>query len=192
MERNLLRKKILIARDNLPPEIRKEKSLLIRDRLLNIKACSLAETVMLYVSFRSEVDTMPLFSHCLANGKKVAVPLTLPHEKRLVPYAITDPKHDLRPGYCSIPEPDPERATPVIPGTIDMVILPGSVFDINGNRLGYGGGYYDRFLALEAPQALRIGVAFELQIVSKVPSLPHDMPLDYLVTEERAIKIHHR
>lgn len=115
------------------------------------------------------------------------VPRTLPGEG-LDAYKINDLDLDLAPGFCSIPEPVLERVVLFEPSKIDVVILPGSVFDLNGGRLGYGGGYYDRFLANGAPQALRIGLAYEMQLVDEVPVMAHDQPLDYLVTEKRVIK----
>jgi 5-formyltetrahydrofolate cyclo-ligase len=109
--------------------------------------------------------------------------------KALLPFQIDNPEKDLRPGYCDIPEPDPDRAILVPPEKIEIAVIPGSVFDIQGGRLGYGGGYYDRFLVNDAPRALRIGFAFELQLVDKVPLEPHDQPLDILITEKRIVKI---
>ena len=117
------------------------------------------------------------------------MPLTLTKEKRLDPYLITDPEQQLVSGYCNIPEPDPKKADLFDAARIDVVILPGSVFDAKGGRLGYGGGYYDRFLTDQAPQALKIGIAYEMQLVDEVPLLPHDQRLDYLVTEKRIIRM---
>jgi 5-formyltetrahydrofolate cyclo-ligase len=107
----------------------------------------------------------------------------------MIPLLIKDPEHDLVPGYYNIPEPDPGRCKRVESSEIDAAVIPGSVFDIQGGRLGYGGGYYDRFLVNDAPQAKRIGLAFELQVVDKVPVEPHDQPLDILITEKRIVNI---
>jgi 5-formyltetrahydrofolate cyclo-ligase len=73
----------------------------------------------------------------------------------------------------------------VDPASIDTVLIPGSVFDVTGGRLGYGGGFYDRFLSNSAPQATRIGLAFSRQLVDRVPMEPHDQYMDFLVTEEQ-------
>ncbi|MDH3921502.1 MAG: 5-formyltetrahydrofolate cyclo-ligase, partial [Desulfobulbaceae bacterium] len=108
---------------------------------------------------------------------------------RMIPLLIKDPEQDLVPGYYNIPEPDPKKSLRLEPGEIDAAVIPGSVFDIHGGRLGYGGGYYDRFLLNDAPQAKRIGLAFELQVVDNVPLEPHDQPLDILITEERIVNI---
>ena len=70
---------------------------------------------------------------------------------------------------------------------VEVIVLPGSVFDEQGGRLGYGGGYYDRFIALQAPQAKRIGLAFEMQIEKQLPLQPHDQKLHLIITEKRII-----
>lgn len=185
--RTALRAGIMAARDSLSPEERQRKSLAITERLLALPEFAAARHVFAYVSFRSEVETLNLIAHCLDKGVTVSVPLTLPAERRLLPYAITDPVRDLVPGYCSIPEP--MQTLPLVdPGTIEVVVTPGSVFDAQGGRLGYGGGYYDRFLHTAAPQALRIGLAFDLQVVATVPLESHDEQLDYLITETRTIR----
>jgi len=186
-ERTLLRKKILATRDRLTPQERHQKSCAITNALWRIDRFAQAKTVFVYVNYKSEVETLPLIRQCLEKKMRVAVPLTMPETGRLIPYEIHDPAADLQPGYCSIPEPIAERLEPIAPASIEVVILPGSVFDTSGGRLGYGGGYYDRFLDQEAPQALRIGVAFECQVVTAVPLLPHDQPLHCLVTEERIV-----
>ncbi|MDH5299135.1 MAG: 5-formyltetrahydrofolate cyclo-ligase, partial [Desulfobulbaceae bacterium] len=187
--RQQLRRTILAARDAMPLADRCLRSTAVADRLWQLFAFANARTPFIYVHFRSEVETLPLIRQCLARGKQVAVPLTLVAEKRLDPYLITDPDRDLRPGYCGIPEPDHGRLKRLAPAVIDVVLLPGSVFDTRGGRLGYGGGYYDRFLATLAPKALRIGIAYELQVVERVPLAPHDQRLHYLVTEDRLIAI---
>ncbi|MCX5865360.1 MAG: 5-formyltetrahydrofolate cyclo-ligase [Deltaproteobacteria bacterium] len=187
-ERTTLRTKILAARDGLPPEERQRKSQAITERLLALPEFSASLRVFSYVSFRSEVETLPLITHCLSRGMTISVPLTLPAEHRLLAYAITDPRRDLAPGYYGILEP--AEALPLVdPGSIEVVVVPGSVFDARGGRLGYGGGFYDRFLQTAAPQALRIGLAFDLQVVAAVPLESHDQQLDYLITETRTIHV---
>jgi 5-formyltetrahydrofolate cyclo-ligase len=187
-DRRLLRQRILAARDALPPEIRHHRSQEALRRLWQLPEFAAAETVCLYVSFRSELETLPLIRQCLARGKQVAVPLTCPDPPHLEAYRIAG-LDELRPGYCGILEPAPLHSARVEPRTIEVVIVPGSVFDSRGGRLGYGGGYYDRFLGGEAPGALRIGLCFELQLVAEVPLLPHDQRLDFLVTEKRLTAI---
>jgi len=187
-KRNTMRKEILAARDTLPAEERQQKSRAISERLRALPEFAGAHNIFAYVSFRSEVETLPLIAHCLSRGVMVSVPLTLVKEHRLLPYAITDPDRDLIPGYCGILEP--RQTLPLVePASLEVVLTPGSVFDVKGGRLGYGGGYYDRFLQTAAPQALRLGLAFDLQVVAAVPLESHDQQLDYLITESRTIHL---
>lgn len=146
-------------------------------------------TLFMYVNFRSEVETVELIKRCLRQGMRVAVPLVDDSAVRMIPLLIEDPEKDLAPGYYDIPEPDPQKSQRVESREIDAAVIPGSVFDIHGGRLGYGGGYYDRFLVNDAPQARRVGFAFELQLVDKVELEPHDQPLDILITEKRIVNI---
>jgi 5-formyltetrahydrofolate cyclo-ligase len=186
--RQELRREILARRDNLPAADRGRKSRMVEDNLWQLVEIIEAGTLFVYVSFRSEVETLGLIRRLLASGKKVAVPLTDVDNARLHPVRISDPDRDLASGYCGIPEPKAADLNILDPLTIDTVILPGSVFDPQGGRLGYGSGYYDRFLAFDAPAAHRIGIAFEEQVVRQIPLQPHDKRLHILVTEERIIR----
>jgi 5-formyltetrahydrofolate cyclo-ligase len=183
----VLRKERLAARDQLDPVSRCEKSFRIHRRLLASQAAAVSEHFFLYIHFRSEVETLPLLNRLLAAGKTVSVPLTLRREGRLAAVRVTDPAQQLRPGCFGILEPAAKQAAhaAVSPTAIDVAVVPGSVFDCRGGRLGYGGGFYDRFLSRDAPQALRIGLAFAVQLAEQVPLEPHDQLMDLLVTEEQ-------
>jgi 5-formyltetrahydrofolate cyclo-ligase len=189
MDKNQLRRDILGRRDALSPSRQKEHGERVLHRLLSMEDFQRASTLFIYVSFRSELETMPIIKGLIQAGKRVVVPVTLVAEKDLLPVFITDPEEELCPGYCSIPEPRQaiwkKNAVPAV--EIDMVLLPGSVFDERGGRMGYGGGYYDRFVSAKAPQALRVGLCHDLQMVPEAPLQEHDEMLDYIVTEERCI-----
>ncbi|CAK8721451.1 5-formyltetrahydrofolate cyclo-ligase [Candidatus Electronema halotolerans] len=183
----LLRKERLAARDQLDPISRCEMSWRIHRLLLDCPAAAAAEHFFLYVHFRSEVETLSLLTKLLAAGRTVSVPLTLRREGRLLAVRITDPASQLRPGCFGILEPSQQQTAQAMinPGEIDIALVPGSVFDRRGGRLGYGGGFYDRFLSQDAPQALRVGLAFAMQLTDRVPLKPHDQLMDMLVTEEQ-------
>jgi len=188
-ERQMLRNKILGARDLLSASERQEKSSFAIQNFWSLPEMKHWSTLFIYVNFRSELETLELIYQCLSQGKRVAVPLVDASTVRMIPLLIKDPEKDLVPGYYGIPEPDPQKSLRVAPREIDAAVIPGSVFDIQGGRLGYGGGYYDRFLVNDAPQAKRIGLAFEMQVVEKVPVEPHDQPLDILITEKRIVNL---
>jgi len=182
-----LRRAILAARDALPASERRAKSAAITKRLLARPEIKESNHIMLYVSFRSEVETIDLLHTLLATGKKVSLPFTHTKAKYLDAIPITDPEKQLTSGYCDIPEPSVEARQAITPPQeIEAIILPGSVFDLRGGRFGYGGGFYDRYVS-SAPQAWRIGLAFEAQIVPEAPLQPHDELLDLVITENRVI-----
>ena len=187
------RRQALAARDQLSAAALAEKSAAITAHLFQLERFLNYRSVMFYASFRSEVSTSLAISRSLALGMAVVLPLALPNEHRLQPRLISDPAKQLRPGYCAIPEPDPEQTQVVDPRDIEVVIVPGSVFDLQGGRIGYGGGFYDRFLQFEAPQAVRIGLAFAVQLVGVDLALAdHDQRVDVLVTEERVYEFSRR
>lgn len=185
--RGSIRREILKQRDALSDSQRQIKSASICERVFAEPLISMAETIFTYINFRSEVETMEMVTQWLAAKKTVCVPLTVEAESRLDAYQIKDPEKDLSPGYWQIPEPDPRTATHIDPADIEVIMLPGSAFDLNGGRLGYGGGFYDRFISSQAPNALRVGLAFDVQITDRLPLLPHDQSLNLLITESRTI-----
>lgn len=183
-----VRSEVLAQRDKLSGKQRREKSRQIAAALLSSEALLSSTTIFIYVSFRSEVETLAIISELLECGKIVTVPLTRVTQKRLDIVRIKNLETDLIPGYCGIPEPHAElAAAATIPTSeLDLIVLPGSVFDERGGRYGYGGGYYDRLLA-EVPGTLRCGLAYELQIKTKLDLQPHDQLLDHVITEQRII-----
>ena len=184
-----LRQQILSARNNLTTGQLIQQSKEVHKNLLSLKEIIECTTIFVYVSFRSEVETLTLIKTFLNLGKTVTVPITRVKEKRLDAIRITDPETDLVPGYCNIPEPGEELCLrqKADPTEIDLILLPGSVFDKRGGRFGYGGGYYDRFVS-SIPRALRVGLAFDLQIVEKAPLQAHDELLDFIITETAVIR----
>jgi 5-formyltetrahydrofolate cyclo-ligase len=188
-----MRKKILALRDGIKSEDLDRKSEEICKKILALKEIEKARNIFMYVSFRSEVKTISLIDELKSMGKIISVPITYVKENRMDAIRINDIDKDLVPGYCDILEPRPDILQTNItePQNIDVVILPGSVFDERGGRMGYGGGYYDRFVE-KIPFVVRIGLAFEEQVIPEVPLQPHDELLDYIVTDKRIISVESR
>lgn len=180
------RRAALTCRDLLPPQVRAILSRGIGRRLLNLPEFERARTVLFYIAFRSEVETQSLIDKALALGKEVAVPVVRAEPRGLIPCRYSCAA-DLARTTLGVLEPRPECACPVEPAAIDLVVVPGAAFDIRGGRLGYGLGFYDRLLA-EVPRAPRVALAFECQLLSAVPAEPHDVPVDLILTEERAVR----
>lgn len=185
-DRHTLRLQVLASRDELTGGERQAKSLSITDKVVGWPPVVDARAIFVYMNFRSEVETTDMVRRFFSMRKVVTIPFTRTETHELVAVQVTDIQEQVAPGYCGIPEPLPNMVQTAAydPSGIDVVIVPGSVFDKSGGRLGYGGGYYDRFLAKAAPGALRVGLAFELQVVDTVPVEPHDQFMDFVVTEE--------
>ncbi len=183
-----LRKRILAERDKLPETLRAEFSRRIKANLFSLDEFSAAKLLMLFCSFRSEVDTFPIISTLLQQKRRVVLPVTDTKKKELKCYLIKD-LNDLKVGAFSIKEPDPLKCEEIAPRLLDIVVVPGSVFDRRGARFGYGGGFYDRFLSKRAPSALRIALAFSIQVMDyNIPMKPHDEFMDIIITEREVIR----
>ncbi|MDA8233566.1 MAG: 5-formyltetrahydrofolate cyclo-ligase [Clostridia bacterium] len=184
-----LRKDILRLRKGLANEEVAAKSFVVAERLFNLPEFIRAKTIMFYLDFRNEVKTGKMIEKALELGKRVVVPITDTKNIKLIPSEILDFPGDLVPGTWGILEPKPECVRPVAAGDIDLVVVPGVAFDTKGNRLGYGGGFYDRFNPTTRPDTVLVALAFELQIQPDVYPEPHDYRVHYVFTEDRVIKV---
>ena len=182
------RSQILSKRDRLSFSTMSYLSKKITDSFRKLEEYQTSRMPLIYVSFRSEVDTHQLIRERLNSGLEVAIPKADVTSRRLETYLLKDWGKDLRPGAYGILEPDVKVASLIRPSQIDMVVVPGSVFDRQCGRYGYGGGYFDRFLSIEAPQALRIGLAFSLQVLPEIPLKTHDQRMDIIITENEILR----
>ena len=173
-------------RDHLTSEERSEKNLIIMNKLRSLDVYQKVQLILVYVSFRSEVDTHAFIHHALEDGKRVAVPLTISDGKNLLPCEIFS-FGDLQGGNWGILEPKKETQRIVTPEEIDLVVVPGLAFDRDRNRLGYGAGYYDRFLPNLRHDAITLGVGFDMQLVRELPVEPFDVQLKGVLTNSEYI-----
>lgn len=187
--KNAIRKEVLGRRDAIPPEVKRIKDSLIKGMLFSLPEFGSARTILCYSSFRSEVETSVVIRESLVSGKKIVLPKVDRERRRLELYEVKDVS-ELSPGYMGIPEPS-LMGSSISLKDIDLVIMPGAGFDVSGNRLGYGGGYYDILLAESGKQAPKIALAYEEQIVESVPSEEYDVKVDIIVTDKRIIRVNH-
>lgn len=171
-----IRKKIFAARKACTEEQITAWSQVITERVVNLPAFRRAEKVLVYADYNHEVITRYLIEEAWKAGKEVAVPKVV--GKDMVFYKLTD-FSQLEPGYYGIPEPSKGE---IAEWPEALMIMPGVAFDKNNNRLGYGGGFYDRFLE-KHPEIERVAVAFSFQIVPEVPVEPTDICPQIVVTE---------
>jgi 5-formyltetrahydrofolate cyclo-ligase len=177
------RRAVLDDRDALPAAVREERGGRVVERFLELPEVQRAKTVMLFSAFGSEVPTGSLIRRLHERGIVVALPRI--ENGHLVPvgYAPGDPTR-----ITSFGAQEPVDGIPLDPASIDVVAVPGVAFDRGGRRVGYGGGYYDRFLR-DLP-AFTVAVAFGLQVVEEaVPAGRFDLPVQAIVTDEETIRI---
>jgi len=187
VEKKAFRKKIISLRDQLLPEEITAKSSLIAAALYNLQFYRDAGAVMFFITFGTEVDTRPMVEETIKRGKLALAPKALPETRELIPSRVLDWDSDLVPGAYNIPEPGEDTLRPVKPETIDLLIVPGVAFDLKGNRLGYGGGYYDRFFPLLNKQTPLVALVFDLQILPEIPVDEWDRRVDIIISEKRVI-----
>ncbi len=181
-----IRQAFLKKRDMLPVDIKKEKDELIKKHIIEQPEFIKAKTVLFYASFRSEVDTKEIIDISLKNGKTVILPKVDNKEKILKLYEIKD-INELSPGYMQIMEPKASEERLKSLADIDLILIPGAAFDLQGNRLGYGAGFYDKLLSGMKKRILIIAPAYEEQVAEKIAAEPHDVKVDRIITDKRII-----
>ena len=178
-----MREKCRFMRDAMHRADIMSKSLAISDRLIGTDAYQQAEWLFSYVSYGSEVETLSLIETALKQGKKVAVPImTNSRKNEMVFQQITDLK-ELDQLHYGIMEPSFDEKLVVVPNDKTLVIVPGLAFDVYGYRLGYGRGFYDRYLSKHSTLA-NYGLSFEQQIVDRISINGYDVRMDGVITEE--------
>ncbi len=188
VQKKHLRKEILKRRDALPAREREVKSAQIARRFFALPEYDGTRAIFVYADFRSEVQTRGLMVQMVRDGRRLFASRTDPADRRLVLFEIDDPLRDLIPGYMGIPEPRGEASRAIALEEVDLVVTPAVGYDPSGNRLGYGGGYYDRLFEQLRADVPRIGFAFEAQIVRRIPAEAHDARIPLIVTEDRLIR----
>ncbi len=185
-----LRRKYAQIRDSIDEDIRNCMSESILDILCDTEVYAKAKTVFIYVSVGSEVKTHNLIDKAVSDGKRVVVPLCNTESHTMDIYEIKD-TGQLETGSYSIPEPKANLIASgiiqkVMPSEIDLAVVPAVVFDKRGMRIGYGGGYYDRFLS--EFKGISAGVAFSQCIVDVLPTEEFDCGVDKIICPEGMIE----
>ena len=185
-EKACIRQEMIAMRRNQSAAESEDKGRSIQRRLLSLPEYQGARLVHSFVSMPGEIDTRGLIEAALSSGRRVAVPVVTKGRRDLL-HAEIAALSDLRPeGTWGLYQPPPERIRPIAPSEIDLVVVPGLVFDPAGNRVGFGAGYYDRFLrGIHAP---KVAVAYAFQVFPEVPTTAQDVAVDLIVTEEKVYR----
>ena len=189
-EKKRLRREYSALRRALSPEERASRSAAVCERFLSLPEYERAKTVLLYAPVRGEVDVWPIFDRARKDGKRVGLPRVTPDQDGVMEFYEVKDRDSLAPGAYGIFEPDGN--CPPLPrdmlareGNAVIMAVPGLAFDRLGRRLGYGGGYYDRYLASYGGVA--VGVVYDLLLCRRLPAGLHDRSLTATVTETESI-----
>ncbi|WP_277630277.1 5-formyltetrahydrofolate cyclo-ligase [Atopococcus tabaci] len=181
MNKKELRKDMHEKLADFNPEKRKEIEKQLHEYLFNSKLWKNAQVVGVTISGETEWDTRAIIERGWQDNKIVCVPKTKPQTKEMVFYAIDDFSQTEK-GFFNLVEPLPEKAETVNKESIDLLIVPGLLYNKYGYRIGFGGGYYDRFL--EDFHRSTVSLLHSSQLMEDIPLKPHDIPVQYLITEK--------
>ncbi|MDR1528826.1 MAG: 5-formyltetrahydrofolate cyclo-ligase [Burkholderiales bacterium] len=182
-----LRRRILAARDDLPLSTRRAASRRIAERVMALPSFAAAQKILLFYPFGSEWDASIVVMEALRLNKIVALPRIAQSEKTLILHIVQDIDRDTMSGVFGIREPLPDLPR-LTPEELDWLLAPGLAFSPQGDRLGYGAGYFDRLLTRVSPETPRIAGAFEMQIMPSLPQETHDIRVNMVITENNLDK----
>lgn len=180
-----IREEILKKRANLDKKNHKLEGDKILNKIMESDSYKNARNIFIFISFGSEINTHDFIRKSLSLGKNISVPVTFLDEKIMKASSLKS-FSDLKPGAYNILAPSEDKIEFIDEGSIDLVIVPGAAFDRSGYRIGYGGGYYDKFLA-PLKEVKKIGIAFSFQIVNEIPISKYDIPVNLIYTENEII-----
>jgi 5-formyltetrahydrofolate cyclo-ligase len=185
LDKNLIREELLDIRGKLGKDEHEKKSRQIIKALMDSNLYKESNNIMVFISFKNEIDTHEFIKKAIEDGKNIFVPITIPDGKKLKPSQLKS-FDELEPGFYNILTPKKEFIRFIDPKDLDLIVVPGLGFDKSGYRVGFGGGYYDRFLS-GLKNAKKVSIAFDFQILDEVPKESFDIPVDCIYTEKRKI-----
>ena len=175
-----VRKFILDKRDHCSAEDRLRWDEAIYNKFIKSEDYKKAKVIFIFVSFRSEVDTHKIINKAIEDGKTICVPKVVSKQDGMRVFRING-LGDMEPGYYGILEPS-EKCDEIPIKDIDLITIPGAAFDRKGGRIGYGGGFYDRFLTKIPGNVKKIALAYEIQVLNSVPMNENDIRIDGIIT----------
>lgn len=182
-----LRRDVITLRDGIPASLRRRDSEIITQIVLESAIWKNSRVVMSYMSIGSEVDTTLINEAALRQGKILVLPRVNFQSVELLTYRVRDINNDLEENRWGIREPRVDLCMPMAGELVEFILVPGVVFDLKGGRIGYGKGFYDRFLATckqNSGKVVTAGAAYGLQVKDSLPLMPDDVALDVIVTEK--------
>jgi len=178
-----LRRELLARRDALPESERARIAEALVEKIASLPRYAAARSVLATMAIGSEWNTRLFLERARADGKAVVLPRLTPPPRHLEIHRVGDLDRDLVPGVWNIPEPDPARCRPVTIADVDFAVVPALAVDLDGYRLGYGAGYFDRLLAGRGPSTYCVAAIPAAFVVESLPHESHDQALDLIVDE---------
>ncbi|OPJ59579.1 5-formyltetrahydrofolate cyclo-ligase [Clostridium oryzae] len=177
-----IRKDMEMLRNKLTEEEKTRMDLSIYNKVIEHQVYKDAESIFIYVSYRKEVDTHKLIRHALNLGKTVAVPVILDQKREFVAIGISD-LDKLKKNKYGILEPDLEQNNIIAAQKFDLAFIPGTAFDNNFGRVGYGAGMYDKYFSTKDIHSYKLALAYHFQVLDRVPMEEFDLRIDELITD---------
>jgi len=190
LSKNKIRKEVLARRDAIHQDSHLTHSIDLLMSVSSLPEWKNAKSVLLYLGIKTEFDPQPLVEAAISMEKTVGLPRMLRKENRLEIRQVQSLDRDLISGVWGLREPDPSSCPEMDLSSLDLILVPGVAFDLQGHRMGYGAGLYDRLLSNEKLTAVRVAALFNEQCIPEVPCEPHDLPVDILVLPNQIIRIH--
>ena len=190
-EKKILRKEILTKRKNIDIVEKEKMDRKILDKFYESKYYREAKNIFIYISYDSEINTKEIINKALKDNKKIYVPRTEFKTRLMDAVEITSLDNLIESEY-GILEPSAEEPH-INPNELDLIVVPGVAFDRNGGRMGYGAGFYDRYFKKinkdNIKKIKKLALAYDFQILEKIPMNEQDVPVSYIITEKEFIHI---
>lgn len=184
-EKKELRKRILKIRNEMDLDNKIKSDKIIYNKFIQSEFYLQSNDIFIYVSYNSEIDTKNIIMKALEDKKNIYVPRTNYKTKIMEAVKILSLESLIEDKY-GILEPAEDKS-PEDPNKFDLIIMPGVAFDKYGGRMGYGAGYYDRYLEKISKPLNKVALAYDFQVINKVPIDIHDIPIEYIITEREDI-----
>ena len=188
-DKKILRKEILAKRKNINTVEKEEKDRKILEKFYESKYYIEAKNIFIYISYDSEINTKGIINKALMDNKKIYVPRTEFKTRLMDAVKITSLDNLIESEY-GILEPSAEKPH-IDPNGLDLIVVPGVAFDRNGGRMGYGAGFYDRYFEKisndNMKKVIKLALAYDFQILEKIPMNEQDVPVNYIITESKFI-----
>ncbi|WOO36457.1 5-formyltetrahydrofolate cyclo-ligase [Anaerocolumna sp. AGMB13020] len=185
MKKEEIRQEIREQKASLSKEVIDLQSSIIREQFLALREYKECSQLILYAAFNQEVNTLPLIRQALLDGKKVALPRVM---KETIEFYYINSISDLEESAFGIPEPEPVDILQ-LEKNFNLILVPGLAFDKQGNRIGYGKSFYDRYFISHEESFLKICFAYGFQVYEEIPFEAHDVKIDILITKDGVLRI---